>query len=99
MIFFNVFVDLLPDETCYFENIKSTNFILGTVFVTNTKSKNLRIHELVIFTVYITAELRNRCQTDYQVSLFVGFLISWISLPSKTTKIDTPRIKVISQYS
>ena len=33
-----------------------------------------------------------------QVSLFVGFLISWISLPTKTTKIGTPRIKVISQY-
>jgi len=30
-----------------------------------------------------------------QVSLFVGFLFSWISLP---TKIGTPRIKVISQY-
>jgi hypothetical protein len=29
----------------YVENIKSTNFILGT----NTKSTNLRIHELVIF--------------------------------------------------
>ena len=29
----------------YVENIKSTNFILGT----NTKSMNLRIHELVIF--------------------------------------------------
>jgi hypothetical protein len=42
-------VDLLPDETCYFEDIKSTNFILGTNTVTNTKSKNLRIHELVIF--------------------------------------------------
>ena len=30
------------------------------------------------------------------VSLFVGFLILWINLP---TKICTPRIKVISQYS
>ena len=30
-----------------------------------------------------------RCQTDSQVSLFVGFLISWISLP---TKIGTTRI-------
>ena len=39
-----------------------------------------------------------RCQTASQVSLFVGFLISWISLPTKTTKIGTPRIKVISQY-
>jgi hypothetical protein len=39
-----------------------------------------------------------RCQTDSQVSLFVGFLISWISLPTTTTKIGTPRIKVISQY-
>jgi len=29
----------------YVENINSTNFILGT----NTKSTNLRIHELVIF--------------------------------------------------
>ena len=29
----------------YVENITSTNFILGT----NTKSMNLRIHELVIF--------------------------------------------------
>jgi hypothetical protein len=33
-----------------------------------------------------------RCQTASQVS----FLISWISLP---TKIGTPRIKVISQYT
>jgi hypothetical protein len=39
-----------------------------------------------------------RCQSASQVSLFVGFLISWISLPTKTTKIGTPRIKVISQY-
>ena len=39
-----------------------------------------------------------RCQTASQVLLFVGFLISWISLPTKTTKIGTPRIKVISQY-
>jgi hypothetical protein len=31
-------------------------------------------------------------------SFFVGFLISWISLPAKTTKIGTPRIKMISQY-
>ena len=53
LMIWSFLVDLLPDETCYFENIKSTNFILGTVFVTNTKSKNLRIHELVIFTVYI----------------------------------------------
>jgi hypothetical protein len=39
--------DLLPNETYiyYAKNIKSTNFILGT----NTKSTNLRIHELVIF--------------------------------------------------
>jgi hypothetical protein len=37
--------DLLPNETYYVENIKSTNFILGT----NTKSTNLRIHEPVIF--------------------------------------------------
>ena len=33
-----------------------------------------------------------RCQTASQVSLFVRFLISWISLPTKTTKIDTPRL-------
>jgi hypothetical protein len=39
-----------------------------------------------------------RCRAASQVSLFVGFLISWISLPLKTTKICTPRIKVISQY-
>ena len=39
-----------------------------------------------------------RCRVSSQVSLFVGFLISWISLPTKTTKIGTPRIKVISQY-
>jgi hypothetical protein len=38
-------VDLLPNETYYVENIKSTNFILGT----NTKSTNLRIHELANF--------------------------------------------------
>jgi hypothetical protein len=38
-----------------------------------------------------------RCQTASQVSLFIGFLISWISLPTKTTKIGTPQIKVISQ--
>ena len=37
-----------------------------------------------------------RCQTASKVSLFVGFLISWISLPMK---IGTPRIKVISQYN
>jgi len=37
--------DLPPNETYYVENIKSTNFILGT----NTKSTNIRIHELVIF--------------------------------------------------
>jgi hypothetical protein len=36
-------------------------------------------------------------QTASQVSLFIGFLISWISLPTKTTKIGTPRIKVISK--
>ena len=36
-----------------------------------------------------------RCQTASQVSLLVGFLISWISLPTKT---GTPWIKVISQY-
>ena len=35
----------LPNETYYVENIKSTKIILGT----NTKSTNLRIHELVIF--------------------------------------------------
>ena len=33
------------NETYYVENIKYTNFILGT----NTKSTNLRIHELVNF--------------------------------------------------
>ena len=32
-----------------------------------------------------------RCQAASQVPLFVGFLISWISLPTKTTKIGTPR--------
>ena len=37
--------DLLPNETYYFENEKSMNFIL----VTNTKSTNLRIPEPVIF--------------------------------------------------
>jgi len=37
--------DLLPNETYYVENIKYTNFILGK----NTKSTNLRIHELIIF--------------------------------------------------
>ena len=36
---------LKPSETYYVENIKSTNYILGT----NTKSTNLRIHEIVIF--------------------------------------------------
>ena len=36
---------MLPNETYYVENIKSTNFILGT----NTKSTNLRIHEPVNF--------------------------------------------------
>ena len=40
-----------------------------------------------------------RWQTASQVSLFVGFLILWISLPMNTTKIGTPQIKVISQYS
>ena len=39
------------------------------------------------------------CQTASQVSLLVGFLISWISLPTKTTKIGATRIKVISQYT
>ena len=38
------------------------------------------------------------CQTASQVSLFIGFLLSWISLPTKTTKICTPQIKMISQY-
>ena len=37
------------------------------------------------------------CQTATQVSLFVGFLILWANLATKTTKIGTPRIKVISQ--
>ena len=37
------------------------------------------------------------CQTAFKVSLFIGFLISWISLPTKTMQIGTPRIKVISQ--
>jgi len=36
---------LLPNETYYVENIKYTNFILDK----NTKSTNLRIHELVSF--------------------------------------------------
>ena len=40
-----------------------------------------------------------RCQAASQISLFVVFLISWISLPTKTTKIGTPRIKAISQYN
>jgi len=35
----------LPNDTCYVESIKSPKIILGT----NTKSMNLRIHELVIF--------------------------------------------------
>ena len=39
-----------------------------------------------------------RCQAASQVSLFAGFLIPWVSLPMKTTKIGTPRIKVIPQY-
>ena len=34
--------DLLPNETDYVENIKSTTFILST----NTKSTILQIHEL-----------------------------------------------------
>ena len=37
---------LIPSLAYYAENIKSTNFILGT----STKSTNLRIHEHVIFT-------------------------------------------------
>ena len=37
--------NLLPNETYYVENIKSTNFISGT----NTKSTNLWTHQLVIF--------------------------------------------------
>jgi hypothetical protein len=40
-----ILVDLLLNETYYVENIKSTNLNLGT----NTKSTNIRIHELVIF--------------------------------------------------
>jgi hypothetical protein len=36
---------LLSNETYYIENIKSTNFILGTY----TKSMNIQIHELVTF--------------------------------------------------
>jgi hypothetical protein len=36
---------LLPNETYYIENIKSTNFILSTY----TKSMNIQIHELVTF--------------------------------------------------
>jgi hypothetical protein len=39
-----------------------------------------------------------RCQTASQVSLFVGFLIPWITLPTKTTTNGTLRIKVILQY-
>jgi hypothetical protein len=39
-----------------------------------------------------------KCQTASQVSLYVVFLTSWINLPTKTTKIGTPCIKVISQY-
>ena len=35
----------LPNETYYVENKKSTEISLGT----NSKSTNLRIHELVIF--------------------------------------------------
>jgi len=38
-----------------------------------------------------------RCQTASQISLFVGFLTSLISLHTKTTKIGTPQTKVISQ--
>ena len=33
-----------------------------------------------------------------EVLFFVGFLISWSEASAKTTKIDTPRIKSISQY-
>jgi hypothetical protein len=40
----------------------------------------------------------DRCQTASQDSLFVGFLIFWISLLTKIMKIGTPKIKVISQY-
>ena len=36
-----------------------------------------------------------RCQTASQVALFVGFLKSWITLPTKTTKNGTLRKKVI----
>jgi hypothetical protein len=43
-MFWNFLENLLPNETYYVENIKSTNFILGT----NTKSMNLWIHKLVI---------------------------------------------------
>ena len=48
-------------------------------------------HSRTAFAIY-------RCQSASQVSLCVGFLISSISLPTKTTKIGFPRIKVISQY-
>jgi len=41
----------------------------------------------------------NQCQTASKVSLFVGFLISCISLSTQTKKIgSSQRIKVISQY-
>jgi hypothetical protein len=39
-----------------------------------------------------------RCQTASQVSLFVGFLISWISLHTKTTKIGTLNIRNVIKY-
>jgi len=48
-------------------------------------------HSRTAFAIY-------QFQTASQVSLFVGFLISWISLPTKTTKIGTLWTKVISQY-
>jgi hypothetical protein len=59
--------DLLPNETYYVENIKSTNFILGT----STKSTNLWIHELVIFnqTMKIDAHKRHKEKYFHSISL------------------------------
>ena len=45
-----------------------------------------------------TARLYIDVKTASQVSLYIAFLISWVSLPKTTTKIGTPQIKVISQY-
>jgi len=52
---------------------------------------------LIILIPMTDGTMFDRCQTTSQVSLFVGFLILWISLRTKTIKIGTPRIKLISQ--